>query len=329
MIDAPLLQEKREACLFGGAIGDAFGYEIEFSSITVIQNHYGETGLQQPAFHDGKLVVSDDTQMTLFTLEAVSSCDTRTSTSDLIERVRMAYLDWYHTQREHSEHFNYTGAIGRNKVLQVMRAPGNCCMSSMAAGGSGTPETPINDNKGCGGVMRVAPLGLYPEKWNADQTFELAMRAAAITHTHPTGYLSAGSLAVMIFFLMQGKELQNAIEETKSILQSYPNHSETMAKIDQAISFANSEMKPLTAIEALGQGWIAEEALGIGLFSALRGCSYPEVIQIAANHTGDSDSTASIAGQIYGAWKGANEIPKEWIDSLDVHDVMVQLLSKI
>ncbi len=329
MIDASLMHEKRKACLFGGAIGDAFGYEIEFSSITAIQNHYGETGLQHPVFHDGKLVVSDDTQMTLFTLEAVSACDAMTSTRDVIERVRMAYLDWYHTQREHSGYFNYTGSIGRNKVLQVMRAPGNCCMNSMARGGPGTPETPINDNKGCGGVMRVAPIGLFPDKWSAKQVFELAMRAAAITHTHPTGYLSAGSLAVMIFFLMQGKELQNAIEETKSILQSYPNHSETMAKIDQAISFANSEMKPLTAIEALGQGWIAEEAIGMGLFSALRGCSFPEVIQIAANHTGDSDSTASIAGQIYGAWKGANEIPKEWIDSLDVHDVMVQLLSKI
>jgi ADP-ribosyl-[dinitrogen reductase] hydrolase len=329
MINSELLQEKRKACLFGGAIGDAFGYEIEFSSIAAIHNHYGETGLQQPVFHDGKLIVSDDTQMTLFTLEAINSCDAKTSTSDVIERVRMAYLDWYHTQREDAEHFNFTGAIGSNKVLLVTRAPGNCCMNSMATGGSGTPETPINDNKGCGGVMRVAPLGFYPAKWNANQVFELAMRAAAITHTHPTGYLSAGSLAALIFFLIQEKEIQNAIEETKSVLKNYSSHSETIAKIDQAISFASSDMKPLTAIEALGQGWIAEEALGIGLFSALRGGSYTEVIQIAANHTGDSDSTASIAGQIYGAWKGANEIPNEWMDSLDVYDVMVQLLSKV
>lgn len=326
MIDPALLQEKREACLFGGAVGDALGYEIEFSSITTIQKHYGETGLQQPILHDGKLIVSDDTQMTLFTLEAANACDTTTSASDVVKRVRIAYLDWYQTQRGHSGLFNYTGKIGRNNVLQVTRAPGNCCMSSMAAGGLGTPEVPINDNKGCGGVMRVAPLGLYPEKWSANQVFELAMRAAAITHTHPTGYLSAGALAVMIFFLIQGKGIDNAVEKTKSILYSYPSHSETMAKIDQAINLASTEMKPLTAVETLGQGWIAEEALGIGLYAALRGDSYTEVIQIAANHSGDSDSTASIAGQIYGAWRGNDQIPKEWIDALDVYDVMVLLL---
>ncbi|MCP4466433.1 MAG: ADP-ribosylglycohydrolase family protein, partial [Halieaceae bacterium] len=148
MTDAALIDEKRQACLYGGAIGDAFGYEIEFSSIAAIQSRYGKAGLQHPVFHIGKLVVSDDTQMTLFTLEAINACDAQTPIPSAIERIRLAYLDWYHTQLMNAETFSYTGSIGRSKVLQVTRAPGNCCMSSMAAGGPGTPETPINDNKG-------------------------------------------------------------------------------------------------------------------------------------------------------------------------------------
>ncbi len=202
-------------------------------------------------------------------------------------------------------------------------------MSSMAAGGSGTPETPINDNKGCGGVMRVAPIGLFPEKWNANQVFELAMRAAAITHTHPTGYLSAGSLAAMICFLIQGKDISEAIEEMKSILKNYPRHEETLGKIDQAIKLPSSESNPLDAIETLGQGWIAEEALGIGLYAALKGENYTDVIQMAANHSGDSDSTASIAGQLYGTMKGIEETPQEWMEALDVRDVLAQLTGSI
>jgi ADP-ribosyl-[dinitrogen reductase] hydrolase len=74
MTSSALIQEKLQACLYGGAIGDAFGYEIEFSSIGSIKSSYGKAGLQQPVFHNGKLIVSDDTQMTLFTLD--TSLDT-------------------------------------------------------------------------------------------------------------------------------------------------------------------------------------------------------------------------------------------------------------
>ena len=116
------IQEKREACLYGGAIGDAFGYEIEFSSIAAIQSRYGEAGLQQPMLHDGKLIVSDDTQMTLFTLEAITDCNAMTPITEVVGRIRLAYLDWYHTQRNNPETYNYTGSIGQSKELHVMRA---------------------------------------------------------------------------------------------------------------------------------------------------------------------------------------------------------------
>jgi len=50
----------------------------------------------------------------------------------------------------------------------------------------------------------------------------------------------------------------------------------------------------------LGEGWVGQEALTIGLYSALVAKSFREVFSIAANHDGDSDSTAAIAGQFYG-----------------------------
>ena len=325
MTNTALIQEKRQACLFGGAIGDAFGYEIEFSTIGSIQSRYGKAGLQQPVFHNGKLIVSDDTQMTLFSLEAVNTCDAQTPITEVVERIRLAYLDWYHTQLKNPETYNYTGIIGRSKVLQVMRAPGNCCMTSMSVGGPGTPENPINDNKGCGGVMRVAPIGLFPEKWNANQVFQLAMLAAAITHTHPTGYLASGTIAVVIRYMMDGDDLSEAIHQSTGILTNYPDHEETLFKVQLAVELAGSDLKPLQAVETLGEGWIAEEALAIGLYAALKGKDFVDVIRIGANHSGDSDSTASIAGQLYGAWKGIDEIPKKWIKNLDVFELIEQL----
>lgn len=320
------IDQIKKACLFGGAIGDAFGYEIEFSSLDSIRRKYGNRGLLEPIYHGGKLIVSDDTQMTLFTLEAINDCDALTSTSDVVERIRLAYLDWFNTQREHPSEEYVTGNIWQVPELQRMRAPGNCCMTSLGMGGPGTPETPINDNKGCGGVMRVAPIGLFPQKWNAAEVFEIAMRAAAITHTHPTGYLSAGILATIIHYLVDGKDLLEAVQLSDGLLTGYRNYQETQDKIFKAMELSQNELDPTEAVEILGQGWIAEEALGIGLYAALKGNDFKNVIRIAANHSGDSDSTASIAGQIYGAWHGPFDIPDEWIKALDVYDILQGLL---
>ena len=63
---------------------------------------------------------------------------------------------------------------------------------------------------------------------------------------------------------------------------------------------------------------MGEEALAIALYAVLVGSSYVEAVRIASNHDGDSDSTALIAGQIWGAWKGLKEIPHGWIAKLDV-----------
>ncbi len=69
-----------------------------------------------------------------------------------------------------------------------------------------------------------------------------------------------------------------------------------------------------------------EEALAIALHAVLAGWSYVEAVRNATNHDGDSDSTASIAGQIWGAWKGIEEVPHEWITCLDVLVPMVHLI---
>jgi ADP-ribosylglycohydrolase len=63
---------------------------------------------------------------------------------------------------------------------------------------------------------------------------------------------------------------------------------------------------------------VGQEAVAIALYAVLTAGSYVEAIRIASNHDGDSDSTASIAGQMWGAWKGVEGSPCEWITNLDV-----------
>jgi ADP-ribosylglycohydrolase len=57
-------------CLLRGGVGDGSGYEVEFDSVAVIRVEFGDQGFQEPSLYHGRLVISDDTQMTLFTLGA-------------------------------------------------------------------------------------------------------------------------------------------------------------------------------------------------------------------------------------------------------------------
>ena len=86
---------------------------------------------------------------------------------------------------------------------------------------------------------------------------------------------------------------------------------------------------PALAVARLGEGWVGEEALAIGLYAALAATEYTDAVRIASNHGGDSDSTAAIAGQIYGAWKGQAEIPDEWIRRLHALDAILDVAQRM
>ncbi len=321
--------ERAWACVLGGAIGDAFGYEVEFSSWAAIQQRFGEKGIQEPVMQGGRLVVSDDTQMTLFTLEGILRGTRRGRDSEaILDSIRDAYLDWYGTQRSLDGGRQPVGELARIKEIRVSRAPGNTCLSALGAGGHGSPENHINDSKGCGGVMRVAPIGWF-DQFSDKEVFDVGARAAALTHGHPTGYLASGMMSAIIHSLMKGKTLKDAVKGTLTILEGWSDHKETLVAVTQAMELAEDDtISTHEAVTKLGEGWIAEEALAIGLYAALKGKNFQNVLAIGANHSGDSDSTASIAGQLWGAWQGLNGIPQRWIQSLDIYRPLTSLVGQ-
>ena len=52
-------------------------------------------------------------------------------------------------------------------------------------------------------------------------------------------------------------------------------------------------------------------------------------LRISANHSGDSDSVACIAGSILGAFYGMSIILKDWLDCLAEKERMETFLSKV
>lgn len=71
--------------------------------------------------------------------------------------------------------------------------------------------------------------------------------------------------------------------------------------------------------------WIAEEALAISLFCALRAESFEHGVLLAVNHSGDSDSTGSLTGQLLGTLWGVSVIPQRWLEQLELREVIDQV----
>ncbi|POX46141.1 ADP-ribosylglycohydrolase, partial [Streptomyces sp. Ru71] len=78
-------------------------------------------------------------------------------------------------------------------------------------------------------------------------------------------------------------------------------------------------------VERLGAGWVAEEALAIGVYCALAAPGVPEALLLAVNHSGDSDSTGSICGNLLGARHGDTGLPHTWLEQVEGRAVTAAL----
>ena len=335
--DDPDRISRYRGCLLGGAVGDALGAPVEFMDIERIRSVFGTDGISDFAPYSGRLgAITDDTQMTLFTAEGLLRAANR-GRLDGIEPnvptlVAHAYQRWLLTQGEKSALTQSvrTGWLIRNEELFARRAPGITCLSALREMNHNDVAA-RNDSKGCGGVMRMAPVGLFVPGLNGDasrhgrESFELGCVLAGITHGHLAGQHAAGALAFLVLQLVEGVALGAALEEVKAVLADVAGSSETLEAITLAMRLAGQEGNTDDHLRQLGQGWIAEEALAIAIYCAMRSKTFEEGIVLAVNITGDSDSTGSIAGNLLGAMHGIEAIPSHWLESLELRDVITEV----
>jgi len=327
----PIPRDRILGSLLAGAIGDALGAPIEFDSLSEIRAGYGPDGLTNYApSYDRVGAITDDTQMTLFTAEGLIRARARWVDRGLANIpwiVHRAYCRWLITQGgpdiiDVDLGSAESGWLITNQVLHAQRAPGSTCLSALRSGKWGKPDQPINDSKGCGGVMRVAPVGLV---MNVNQAFGLGADLAATTHGHPSGYFSAGALALIIAEIMAGTDLSTAVAHARAELADRPTATETLNALDAAVALASNGVPTPEDLETLGGGWVGEEALAIGVASALVAHDVRHGLLLAVNHSGDSDSTGSIAGNILGAIYGTAALPADLLTGLEARDLIEQV----
>lgn len=304
-----------------------------------IVTRYGERGIRSFDMAYGRPgAITDDTQMTMFTAEGLLQALSRRRNGSIEPPelvVYRAYRRWLATQQPanaaDSSGGDRSGWLIDVPALHARRAPGNTCLSALASGRMGTPDERLNNSKGCGGVMRVAPCALVKE-WDP---FELGCNVAAITHGHPSGYLAAGALAVIVRSVLEGSDIGGGVVRAIKRLEREPGHEECVRALMHVLHFFGTYGRDAD-IEELGAGWVAEEALAVGVFGALAGEErlmtggttlgyFARGVRVAANHSGDSDSTAAITGNILGALYGEETAVELGVAGVELREEIIRL----
>lgn len=284
--------QTAESLLFGLALGDALGWPVEFSNLTAIKQRYGASGIQEPP---DPAEYTDDTQMTLALAEGLLDAGLNAPVEQIMDAVGERFVTWLTLQSD----------------PRYSRAPGNACLTGMERYKAGMHwrESGNRDSKGCGSAMRVAPLGYFYQH-DPERLREIAIASSLITHGHPAALAASVGAAYAVKLALDGvhpDEMPRRIAAFTDGMSDDFTHA--LYRIGHVTGWVNDEH----GLAHLGEGWIAEEAVALALFCAIR---YPDDyvsgVRRGANLTGDSDSVASIAGSILGARLGLDAIPPAW-----------------
>lgn len=337
-------KDRVRGSLVGGAIGDALGYPVKFIfTYEEIQRRYGENGITRLATTQGwtgtdtgKAVISDDTQMTLFT--ALGLLNAKRSGMAPVPSICHAYIEWLYTQKGFKSKRFKNCWISDLPELNVRRAPGNTCITALERIIQG--REPMNDSKGCGGVMRIAPIPLYGLSQdriaNVEALNELAADATELTHEHPLGYIPSYVMSHIIYRLGTDEKPTRetfhkyVLEAMQMADKKYASQNQSMkilhALMEKAFVLASEGTPEHEAISQIGEGWVAEETLAIAVYCAAKHFDdFEKAIIAAVNHGGDSDSTGAVTGNILGAAVGYDAIPTHFKNNLELHDVILHV----
>ncbi|MFD7613305.1 ADP-ribosylglycohydrolase family protein [Streptomyces sp. NPDC059828] len=329
--------------LLGLAFGDAMGYPTEFLNMQQITATFGPWhAMEMPLSPDGVVRVTDDTQMALAVGEALAEITASPRETGAawgaaqavaparVEAVlRRHFVTWLHSPDNN-------------------RAPGQTCLDACAALENGLPwqDATVISSKGCGANMRVAPVALVPGL-TPEQRSGIAQLQAALTHGHPTALAASDLTAHAIWLLAHGCALDELLPQLRlHALQSRRKYhgdwlgslahkagapdpatfiafgwDECLGALDRVTDALRNPDPDRDPCEAVGAGWIAEEALATALYCFLVVKGYRRApLQRGAHTSGDSDSIAALAGAFAGAAHGPRYWPDEWTEILEYRD---------
>ena len=126
-------------------------------------------------------------------------------------------------------------------------------------------------------------------------------------------------------------EINSEPDGHKTYGELWPKYiAEQRALIAKALDLAYTDTPDPAAIESIGGGWTGHEALAIAIYSAVKHSeSFEDAVVSSVNHSGDSDSTGAVCGNIMGCLLGRKAIPAHYTDNLELLGVIEEMANDL
>ena len=275
--------------VLGLALGDAFGAPYEGGLL--------ERGLWKLLGKtDGKKRWTDDTQMTINVIES------------LIEHGAIRQDD---LARRFAESYRWSRGYGPGaaKLLNRIKSGQSWQKAnrSVFRGGS----------FGNGGAMRAPAIGLFFAEKGDEVILKATKQCAEITHAHPLGLEGAGLIALATSLSLKDMSSIEIINR----LQRVSNSTDVTTRLDKAkdwLCLSQPETPKIVAKE-LGNGITAVESCVSAIYIGLvhRQKSFDDLIEYTIKIQGDVDTIAAMAGAIWGAARGYEDLPPAKLEKLE------------
>ena len=282
-----LMLKKFKGCLLGAAVGDALGMPNESTSPNLNKMKFGYRrpykGHPNEGLNPGQY--TDDTQMMI--LAATLLADGK-----------------FNEER-------YAGALREMYSRGALRFPDGSVSAVM--------EHPVKENvpqKGVksttSGCLPVAiPFALsYPDM---NEACERAVRACNVTHTHPAAHAAVSTFVTLLYH-----SLHESPAPVEKALQKAQAEDEVLGgKIRNALVLEKEGMDTETALLKIGNDVSVFQTMPIAFFLISRYPHPPDLLTVAANAGGNTDTIALLCGAYLGAIHGIDSLPPDLLAGLE------------
>jgi ADP-ribosylglycohydrolase len=290
-----LIQDCVLGCIIGGALGDALGSALEGTESTAASAACCEMMWE----------LTDDTQLTLATCEAIIAHGHADPSA-----IAASFLRWFRSGR-------LTG-LGAStlKALRDLEAGAHWAL----AGRRGERAA------GNGAAMRIAPLAFCTDP-HEDESRRLIRDISRITHHSDEAYI--GALAVVLAIRAA---LAGSWSGKGSLIAQLVHQLPDTSVRDRLIAYA--ELPAGTSVSEAARRYGASgyvvESVPLAIFAAqmIGELGFADMLEQVILAGGDTDTNASLAGQIAGTALGLQRLPADLVARLPQAEMVMEIANE-
>jgi len=292
-------KDQYRGCLLGLAFGDALGAKFEGGILE--RSLWALIGKSQ-----GRMKYTDDTQMSLDIINSILSCEK---------------VDQDHLARQFAQNYRWSRGYGpgAGKLLKAINKGADWRIANKKQFKDGS--------YGNGAAMRSPVLPLFYNDSNV--LLKAVHKASEITHAHPSGIEGAKLVALTVFYGLRKMEPDKVTSELINVAQEVVFkqkllHLQDIIKTQQTLSSKES-------IKVFGNSVAAENSSVTAIFTAFQFINQPyiQMVDFICKCGGDTDTIAAMAGAIWGAYNGFENMKDLHLELLETGESIITLADQV